>query len=51
MLGEEAIRQVVLTQAAGGANHLESKLLETLHQFTHGQSQTDDITIVIVERV
>jgi sigma-B regulation protein RsbU (phosphoserine phosphatase) len=51
MLGEEAIRQVVLTEAAGGAAHLESKLLETLHEFTLGQSQSDDITIVIIERV
>lgn len=51
MLGEEAIRQVVLRESAGGAAHLESKLFETLHEFTLGQSQSDDITIVIIERV
>jgi sigma-B regulation protein RsbU (phosphoserine phosphatase) len=51
MLGEGAIRQVVLTEAAGGAVHLKTKLLETLHDFTRGQSQNDDITIVIMERV
>jgi phosphoserine phosphatase RsbU/P len=51
MLGEEAIRQVILTEAAGGAVHLKNKLLETLHDFTRGHSQSDDITIVILERV
>jgi sigma-B regulation protein RsbU (phosphoserine phosphatase) len=51
MLGEEVVRQVVLTEAAAGAAHLESKLLETLNEFTRGQSQSDDITIVIIERV
>ena len=51
MLGEEAIRQVVLTEAGGGAAHLENRLLETVHDFTRGHSQSDDITVVIIERV
>jgi serine phosphatase RsbU (regulator of sigma subunit) len=51
MLGEDAIRQVVLTEAAHGVIHLENRLLKTLHDFTHGQNQSDDITIVIIERI
>src|SRR4030095_15685700 len=51
MLGEKAIREVMLTEAVHGATHLETALLKTLHDFTPSQNQSDDITIVIIERV
>ena len=51
MLGEEMVKNVIRAEAPGGSKHLEEKLLETIQNFTMGRSQTDDITIMIVERV
>ena len=51
MLGEERVKNIIRAEAPAGSKHLERKLLETIQNFTMGRSQTDDITIVIVERV
>jgi len=51
MLGEERVKTVIRTEAPAGSRNLEQKLLDTIQNFTMGRSQTDDITIVIVERV
>src|SRR5215471_16889157 len=51
MLGEEGVKQVILAQAPSGSKQLEQKLLETIQDFTAGRSLTDDITIILVERV
>src|SRR6266850_1417835 len=51
MLGEEHVKNIIRTEAPAGSKHLERKLLETIQNFTMGRSQTDDITLVIVERV
>lgn len=51
MLGEERVKDIIRAEAPNGAEHLEKKLLETIQNFTGGRSQTDDITIMIVERV
>ena len=51
MLGEDRVRSIIRSEASRGSKHLEEKLLETIHNFTMGRSQTDDITIMIVERV
>jgi serine phosphatase RsbU (regulator of sigma subunit) len=51
MLGEERVKAVIRAEAPRGAKHLEQKLLETIQTFTRGRSLTDDITIMIVERV
>ena len=51
MLGEDRVKEVIRRKAPFGAKHLEDQLLETIQNFTVGQSQTDDITITIVERV
>jgi sigma-B regulation protein RsbU (phosphoserine phosphatase) len=51
MLGEDLVKNVILSEARGGAGRLEEKLLETIQSFTEGRSQTDDITMMIVERV
>jgi sigma-B regulation protein RsbU (phosphoserine phosphatase) len=51
MLGEERVKNIIRSEAPGGSKHLELKLLKTIQDFTMGRSQTDDITIVIVERV
>jgi len=51
MLGEERVKNIIRAEAPAGSKQLERKLLETIQSFTMGRSQTDDITIVIVERV
>jgi sigma-B regulation protein RsbU (phosphoserine phosphatase) len=51
MLGEERVKNVIRTEAPAGSKTLETKLLETIQGFTMGRSQTDDITIMIVQRI
>lgn len=51
MLGEDRVKDVIRTNAPAGSKQLEKKLLETIQNFTVGRSQTDDITIMIVERI
>lgn len=51
MFGEEAVKTIIRAEAANGSSQLERKLLDTIQSFTAGTSPTDDITIVIVERV
>lgn len=51
MLGEERVKEVIRREASAGASHLEGRLLDTIHQFTRGHPQTDDITLLIVERM
>jgi sigma-B regulation protein RsbU (phosphoserine phosphatase) len=51
MLGEERVKKVIREEAPSGSERLEQKLLETIQAFTAGRSQTDDITIMIVERI
>jgi phosphoserine phosphatase RsbU/P len=51
MLGEEAVKNVIVAEAPSGSEHLEQKLLATIQNFTAGRSLTDDITIIIVERL
>jgi len=51
MLGEERVKNIIRAEAPAGSKQLERKLLETIQSFTMGRSQTDDITIMIVERV
>ena len=51
MLGEEAVKKVILAAAPTGSQQLEQKLLATIQSFTAGRSLTDDITLIIVERV
>ena len=51
MLGEEAVKNVILAAAPTGSQQLEQKLLANIQSFTAGRTLTDDITIIIVERV
>src|SRR6267378_208871 len=51
MLGEERVKDVIRQEAPSGSKQLEQKLLETIQRFTGGRSQTDDITLMIIERV
>ena len=51
MLGEEAVKEIMRTEASAGAKQLEQKLLDTIQSFTAGRLATDDITLILVERV
>jgi len=51
MLGEEGVKQVIRAEAPMGSKYLEHKLLGKIQNFTAGRSLTDDITIILVERV
>jgi serine phosphatase RsbU (regulator of sigma subunit) len=51
MLGEDMVKRVMLAEAPSGSQRLEQKLLSTIQSFTAGRSLTDDITLIIVERV
>ena len=50
MLGETRVKEVICQEAPGGAPSLELKLLDAIQLFTEGRSQTDDITLMIVEK-
>jgi len=51
MLGEDGVKDVMRNEGPLGSKHLEHKLLEKIHDFTGGRSQTDDITLILVEKV
>jgi sigma-B regulation protein RsbU (phosphoserine phosphatase) len=48
--GEDRLKSIIRVEAPVGSKHVEQKLLEAIQNFTMGRSQTDDITIMIVER-
>jgi serine phosphatase RsbU (regulator of sigma subunit) len=51
MLGEAKVKDIIRRQASAGAEVLEQKLLEAIHTFTEGQAQSDDITLMIIEKL
>ncbi len=50
MFGEERLLQLIREAAPAGSQALEKKLLCAIENFTEGTPQTDDITLVIVEK-
>jgi serine phosphatase RsbU (regulator of sigma subunit) len=48
--GEDRLKSIIRTEAPIGSKHLEEKVLAAIQNFTMGRSQTDDITILIIER-
>ncbi len=50
MYGEARLRDIISREGCEGSQILERKLLDDMGQFTRGQSQTDDITFILVER-
>ena len=50
MFGEERLLKVIQQEAPSGSHVLEEKLLKSIHEFTQGVPQTDDITFVIVQK-
>ncbi len=50
MLGEESLLKIIRQEAPSGSQALKQKLLEAVGNFTGGIPQTDDITLVVVEK-
>jgi sigma-B regulation protein RsbU (phosphoserine phosphatase) len=48
--GEDRLRELLQLTAPAGAAAIESALLAALDEFTRGAAQTDDITLVLVQR-
>ena len=51
MFEEARLIQAVQEFGPSGGEVLEQKILESLDEFTQGMSQTDDITLLLVERI
>jgi sigma-B regulation protein RsbU (phosphoserine phosphatase) len=49
--GEERLQELILREAPSGTDHMETALLASIQDFTAGHAQTDDITIMIAERI
>ncbi|MGC9972235.1 MAG: SpoIIE family protein phosphatase, partial [Bryobacteraceae bacterium] len=50
MFGEERLLQIIQQEAPSGSRAIEQKLLKAIEEFTQGMPQTDDITLMIVEK-
>jgi serine phosphatase RsbU (regulator of sigma subunit) len=50
MLGEDRVRDAIRRTGRSGGAAVEMALLDAANEFTQGAPQTDDITLVIVER-
>lgn len=50
MFGVERLQKLICTHAPHGAAALEKALLDAVQEFTQGYGQTDDITLVLLER-
>ena len=51
MFEEKRLIQLVQEFGPSGGEVLEQKILESLDQFTQGMDQTDDITLLVIERI
>jgi sigma-B regulation protein RsbU (phosphoserine phosphatase) len=50
MFGEERLLEMIRRQAPAGGAALKETILEAIAEFTKGMPQTDDITLLVVER-
>jgi sigma-B regulation protein RsbU (phosphoserine phosphatase) len=50
MFGKKKLLQLIRQEAPSGSRALEQKLLHAIEEFTQGMPQTDDITLVVVEK-
>ena len=51
MFGEERLIRVVREFGSSGGEVLEERILESLEDFTRGMAQTDDVTLLVIERI
>ena len=51
MFGEERVKEIIEREGTRGAAGVQEAVIASIAEFTRGRDQTDDITIVIAERV
>lgn len=51
MFGELRVKELVADRARSGGGHLHDAILSSIQEFTGGRVQTDDITLMIAERI
>jgi sigma-B regulation protein RsbU (phosphoserine phosphatase) len=51
MFGEERVKEIVRREASAGAVMVHDALIASIAEFTRGHDQSDDITLVIAERL
>lgn len=50
MFGEDRLLKIIGEAAPSGSRVLEKRLLRTIEEFTQGTPQTDDITLLVIEK-
>src|SRR5205085_1060086 len=50
MFGEDRLKELIVREATSGAEHLLKAVLAAVEEFIGSQLQSDDITIIIIER-
>ncbi|MGD1102459.1 MAG: PP2C family protein-serine/threonine phosphatase, partial [Terriglobia bacterium] len=50
MFGQQRLLQIIQQEAPKGSNALREKLLKAIEEFTQRLPQTDDITLLVVEK-
>jgi sigma-B regulation protein RsbU (phosphoserine phosphatase) len=50
MFGEERLLEIIQREAPAGSRAVEQTILKGIADFTQGMPQTDDITLVVVEK-
>ena len=51
MFGEDRVKEIIRREASAGATRLHDALIASIAEFTRGHDQSDDITLVIAERL
>jgi sigma-B regulation protein RsbU (phosphoserine phosphatase) len=51
LFGEERLLEIIRTHGRDGAAALRPRILDALEDFTRGEEQSDDITLVLAERL
>ncbi len=51
MFGEDRLRELICRFAPQGAAQLEEQIQEAIEDFTEGHPQTDDVTLMLVEKL
>jgi phosphoserine phosphatase RsbU/P len=51
MFGEDRVKEIIRREAPAGTDRLHDALIASIAEFTRGRDQSDDITLVIAERL
>ena len=51
MFGEDRVKEIIRREAPAGADRVHDALIASIAEFTRGRDQSDDITLVIAERL